>query len=707
MIGAADRRRAVAALMRHDLLEFVRDRRTLFVTLLMPMAMYPVLALASTLGVRSAVADLEARQASRRLVLAVTGGDARAFADRLRAVLAAAGRSPGPDWPAAVVVEVPPVGDVPARLEAGDVDAWIDVGDDAIATLDGRGTLTVSTRIPAARPTGRRQRDDLVAVMRALAEDVRRRRVADAGLPESILEPVVLSFADVPGAAAGPGLQGVLPTAVGGVLVLLALLTATGAFYPAIDAIAGEKERGTIETLLIAPCAARDIVLGKFLAVFCVTLATLAANALSIGLTTAVLVRLVPAGTTLGIGAADAVACALVALVAFTGLAAVAAALCLAVTCAARSTKEAQNTLTPVILLVSGLAGAALLPGFDGAAIAAVPFAGQVAVAKRMLEDAAGWPWLLAGSILSSALVTWGFLRLTAAALGDEELLFRGPDSAAGPFARPAPRHLPAPIHGLVAMLLALAALWYVQAFTPPDLLLAVPLNQAALLVPLAAIAAWQRVNAVDTFGLRTPGGGPGRAGACLAGAVALGAALFVIGAAALVSVRGTALSAEARQLAERLLELVRGGPWWRSWLLVAVLPAVGEEVFFRGWLLSACSGARPARGRAVAAVAAQAAAFAAFHLLPERLPQTFALGLVLGWMTLRSRSILPAIVAHAAHNSAPLVLVAFAAEPMVAGGTVPVTIVAVAVGCLAVGAAIFAAATPGRGATGQCNDVA
>ncbi|NBW85779.1 MAG: hypothetical protein EBR23_02855, partial [Planctomycetia bacterium] len=66
MIGAADRRRAVAALMRHDLLEFVRDRRTLFVTLLMPMAMYPVLALASTLGVRSAVADLEARQASRR-----------------------------------------------------------------------------------------------------------------------------------------------------------------------------------------------------------------------------------------------------------------------------------------------------------------------------------------------------------------------------------------------------------------------------------------------------------------------------------------------------------------------------------------------------------------------------------------------------------------------------------------------------------------
>ena len=705
MMRESGRSRAVAALARRDLLEFVRDRRTLFVTLLMPMAMYPVLALASMLGVRSAVADLEARQTARRLVLAVTGADAEPFAERLREVLAAAGRAAGPDWPAAIVIEVPPTADGPARFDDADVDAWIDVGDDAVATLDGRGTLTVSARLSTSRPSGRRQRDDLVAVLRALAEDARRRRVASAGLPGSVLEPVVLSFADAPGEAAGAGLQGVLPTAVGGVLVLLALLTATGAFYPAIDAIAGEKERGTIETLLIAPCSAGDIVLGKFLAVFCVTLATLAANALSIGLTAAVLVRLAPAGALPGIGLTAA--CALVSLVAFTGLAAVAAALCLAVTCAARSTKEAQNTLTPVILLVSGLAGAALVPGFAGVAIAALPFAGHVSVAKGMFEGAAGWPWLLLVSLASSVLVTWLFLRITAAALGDEELLFRGPDAAVGPFARPAPRRLPAPSHGLVTTLLALAALWYVQAFALPDLLLAVPLNQAALLVPLAVVAAWQRVNAIDTFGLRIPGDGPVRAATCLAGAAALGAGLFVVGAAALVTVRGTELSAEARLLAERLLELVRGGPWWWACLLVAVLPAVGEELFFRGWLLSAWSGARPTPPRAVAAVTAQAAAFAAFHLLPERLPQTFMLGLVLGWMTLRSGSIFPAIVAHAAHNAVPVVLVALADERMAGGAAVPATIVAAAVGCLAVGAAMIAAGTQGRGASHRCNDPA
>jgi hypothetical protein len=62
------RGQVVRAIAHRDLLEFVRDRRTLFVTLLMPMAMYPVLALASTLGLRTALSPSPAqtRSSSRR-----------------------------------------------------------------------------------------------------------------------------------------------------------------------------------------------------------------------------------------------------------------------------------------------------------------------------------------------------------------------------------------------------------------------------------------------------------------------------------------------------------------------------------------------------------------------------------------------------------------------------------------------------------------
>ena len=71
------------AIARRDLVEFVRDRRALFITLVMPMAMYPLLALSSTLGIRTAILELDRRQEAERLVLAFSGEDAEAFGIRI------------------------------------------------------------------------------------------------------------------------------------------------------------------------------------------------------------------------------------------------------------------------------------------------------------------------------------------------------------------------------------------------------------------------------------------------------------------------------------------------------------------------------------------------------------------------------------------------------------------------------------------------
>ena len=49
---------------------------------------------------------------------------------------------------------------------------------------------------------------------------------------------------------------------------LLVMWTMAGALHPAIDLTAGEKERGTMETLLISPAERSEIVAGKFLAVW-------------------------------------------------------------------------------------------------------------------------------------------------------------------------------------------------------------------------------------------------------------------------------------------------------------------------------------------------------------------------------------------------------------------------------------------------------
>src|SRR4029077_3050271 len=66
---------------------------------------------------------------------------------------------------------------------------------------------------------------------------------------------------------------------------LLVIMSVTGAFYPAIDLVAGEKERGTMETLLICPATRTEIVLGKFFTVMLFSCATAVLNLTSMGLT--------------------------------------------------------------------------------------------------------------------------------------------------------------------------------------------------------------------------------------------------------------------------------------------------------------------------------------------------------------------------------------------------------------------------------------
>ena len=746
------RAKARLALARRDLLEFIRDRRTLFVTLLLPMAMYPILALSSALGVRTALSDIDSRAAPTNLVIVFTGSqrDAQALAERV-------GGLPKPeegrsklDWPASVSFGFGSAEEAKAAVEAGQADLWVDVPEQVLDQLDGNGTISIEAQGPDTKVMSPRVREQFTAVMRGLADDARRRRINRAGLPESMLDPIDVRFTgkmDPPGTIST---RSILPTAAGGVFVLLAVLTMTGAFYPAIDAIAGEKERGTIETLLIAPCAAIDIVAGKFLAVWAVALATLVANVVSIALTTAVSLRFLPEGGKLLPEGHLAIVVG-VSLLAFIGLSAVAAAMCLAVTTASKSGKEAQNTLTPVLLMASALAGAGLVIDLGrNTLLPAVPFAGQVAVARATLEPdeppavlpsvptegpaqsrPAGLPDRIAAtglierlalplavSLISSAVIVWLMLQVTANLLTDEEILFRGPDVAGNLWARPARRRRPSIAQGFTALAIGLAGLWYAQGIAPADFALAIPVQQAAAVVlPLVVLMAWQRVDLRRTFGLRWPvtASVPAmwRTVASVVGAMLVGGGLFVLGAAVLLAVRGTHVSAEAQSLAEKLLAMMRDRPLWLSWALIALLPAIGEELLFRGWVQSALVGAWPSRGRLVAGVVMQAACFALFHLLPERMPQTFALGLVAGVLTVATRSLLPAIACHAAHNSMPLLMLWLAgglsasAESLAAaraaatGLSLPPWTVAAALASVATGAAMLWLAVRGRAAAG------
>lgn len=139
----------------------------------------------------------------------------------------------------------------------------------------------------------------------------------------------------------------------------------------------------------------------------------------------------------------------------------------------------------------------------------------------------------------------------------------------------------------------------------------------------------------------------------------ALGLALL-IGAGGLVA-GGAVQALWATLLPEALLRtfdvarIFQRPPWERALLVGAaiLLAPVCEEVAFRGHLLSALR-LRLGPG---AAIAASAAAFALLHLDPVRLPGLLFLGALYGWLTYRSGSIYPALLAHAVNNAAATAL--------------------------------------------------
>ena len=81
-----------------------------------------------------------------------------------------------------------------------------------------------------------------------------------------------------------PGMEGGL-SLVTFIPLVLVLMTMTGAVYPAIDLTAGERERGTLESLMVCPVPVIDLIVGKFLVVVIVSLLGATLNLASMGLT--------------------------------------------------------------------------------------------------------------------------------------------------------------------------------------------------------------------------------------------------------------------------------------------------------------------------------------------------------------------------------------------------------------------------------------
>jgi sodium transport system permease protein len=604
--------RAVAV---RELRDVLRDRRTLFATFVLPVVLYPAL----TLGFGALAAREKAALGRReaRVCVRFDGGPAAADAEHPLLVALAA-------RPQFVLVDET---DGPAAVRAGRLALFVDVPADMDARLRER-------RPTELRPVYRSHDPASAAALDGFHDAVR--AVRDRYAPLTVA-PADLSAAAERGGARFGGI-------VAFVVVLMALI---GAFGPAVDLAAGEKERGTLEALLTTPASRREIVLGKYLAVLACGVASAVANLASLAASLGSL-PLGGAATTVRL---DAGSFALV-LGALVLLSAVFGAAALTLSAAARTYKEGAAYLSPLYVVVMPLAMTAMLPTAHFADWWWAPVANVGLLVKAaMTGEAEALPAFGAAAVL--AVLAAAALETAARAFEREEILFR--DSGEAVAARRTGA-AGAPTFGLAlfAPVLAVGLARFAAPPLAPYGIAAAALAQFACFAGAAYVAARAAGCATrEAFGLRAP---PPRA---WLGGLLLGLAAPALALEAGRLVGGGAGPEAAERLFEELRPLLERGPAF-ALLFAALLPALVEELHFRGFVQP---GLVAGLGRIGGPVAA-AAVFAAAHLSPERFAPLFLLGLLFGVARSRSGSTWPGALAHFANNGA-----AVAAATLPAGG--------------------------------------
>lgn len=212
---------------------------------------------------------------------------------------------------------------------------------------------------------------------------------------------------------------------VGGMLpYVLLMVCLMAAMYPAIDTGAGEKERGTLETLLLAPVSRTGIVLAKFLMLFTIGLSSALLMILSMGLLLHFFGPHIGGDLVLMVRAIGPLDLAMVALM-LVPTAAIFAAILLSISVYAKSYKEAAGLISPLILLAIMPIFVALLPGVElNWKWAMVPLTNVSLAMKELVKGTMDYRML--SVILMSTTITAGLLlALCRWWFNREQVLFR------------------------------------------------------------------------------------------------------------------------------------------------------------------------------------------------------------------------------------------------------------------------------------------
>ncbi|QDU95969.1 ABC transporter permease subunit/CPBP intramembrane protease [Lignipirellula cremea] len=437
----------------------------------------------------------------------------------------------------------------------------------------------------------------------------------------------------------------------------------TGAFYPAIDLCAGEKERGTLETLLSSPAGRNEIVMGKLLTIMTFSMTTSLLNMISMGATGSFIFQHMQQASGMSayqIGPPPLVALGWLVL-ALIPISALFSALSLAIAAFARSAKEGQYYLMPLMVASLPLMLLPMLPAAEldlGSSL--IPVTGVMLLLRSLMEGQFREALPFAPVVVSVTAVCCVLaIRWAIDQFQNESVIFRESERwGLGLWLRhlmrdrdETPTFGEAILCGVLLLLIRFFAgfmagmpqNWY--GFAGVTIVTLV----ALIATPVLLMTIMLTRSPAKTLNLTWP------KWKVLAGAGLLAALLHPAGMAFSHMIHELyPFSGEVAKQLGLINQLVANAPhFWMVLVVMALLPAICEELAFRGFILS---GLRH-MGHKWAAIVISSLFFGAAHGILQQSMSACLVGMVLGYLVVQTGSLWTGVIFHFVYNSLSLTL--------------------------------------------------
>lgn len=617
-------RRIISSLYKKEMLDVIRDKKTIIVMIVVPLILYPLLFVVGIQFIASITKEIS------------TSTYTVAFEDDIDTALIELFAETGDSTYNFRLVRTE---NCEKALFAEQIDAYIGKED-----ISGKTEYVI--HYLSAVSNSSYAADYCSDTLKKYSSSITISKLEEVGLnPEEILTPIDIKYMDMASSeeSAGNLLGTILPY-----MLIISLLL--GTVYPAIDATAGERERGTLETVLTLPITNRQLIVSKFLAVSTLGIITAILNVISMGFVCGYMIKMMGSyGVDMSVNMTRFIPAMLVGILCIIAFAVFMSAVTMCVCAFAKTYKEANNYITPLTLIVMFASFVAFIPSMElTERMALVPVANICLLIKNILVFKFDIG-IIAIVLISNIAYGIVAVMLLGRIYNSESILF-GDGSAATQIFEKRSNMLAGgcPSMGDAWLVMAITAviIIYIGGSAQLEYGIAGVLFTQLIILAIPMLISWYtRKSIKKTFRIKS------------CSLLQIFSAIIIIAGAILLGIVMTACTSAifpgSADNVEVSMDSLIGDTFIVTLLVVALAPAICEEMMFRGYILSAME----SKLKPISAIFMAAAFFGIYHMSVVKFFTTGLLGVFICYVAHKTKSIVPGMLMHFINNGLACVL--------------------------------------------------